>query len=98
MEPVEATESNQTHEKKDLAVSIDRLISAIETLVVIQKKVEKQNRLGPTIIRAIFYALGSTLGLAIVSAVIFYLLNAFGIFGSLTNLLNSAKDLKNMYQ
>lgn len=82
------------HESKDLIVTMDRLISTMDKLVAIQKKVEKHHRIGPTIVRGVAYALGSTLGLAIVVSIIFYILKSLGLFDNLTNIMDNLKDLK----
>lgn len=90
-------EPQNTHEQKDMAVTMDRLITSIDKLTEIQKKIEKQSKLGPTLIRATAYTLGSTLGLAIVVSILFYILKVLGIFDSMSTLLDSAKELKNIY-
>lgn len=88
---------NDKKPKLELIDSIDQLNHSITKLTEIQRKIAKQNKLGPTLIRATAYALGSTLGLAIVISILFYILKALGIFDSLSNLLQSAKDLKSLY-
>ena len=85
------------HEQKDLVITMDRLITSMEKLTKIQTKIQKQGTLGPTILRATAYALGSTLGLAVVVSILFYILKVLGIFDSMSTLLDSAKELKNIY-
>lgn len=97
MDEAKKDQQLQPHEEKDLVATMDQLTEAVNRLNETQKKIEKQYKLGPTIIRATFYALGSTLGLSLVFAILFYILNKLGILGSLGDWLNSAKDIKNLY-
>jgi len=93
MEQEKDQPNHEPHETKDLIVTMDRLIDSVDKLTAVQKKVAKQHRLAPTIIRAIAYALGSTLGLAIVISIIFYILKSVGLFDNLIEILNNLKDL-----
>lgn len=83
---------------KDLVITIDRLISATEKLTIVQKKIERQNRIGFILLKSIAYALGSTLGLAIVISIILFILKSIGVFDNLTPLLDGLKDLKTLTQ
>lgn len=90
-------QSKKAGPKNDITSPTERLIEAIDKLTATQKKIEKQNRIGPTILRAVAYALGSTIGLAVVVSIIFYILKSFGLFDSFGAMFQNVKDLKNLY-
>ena len=80
-----------------LSDKIPNLIESIEHLTKIQNKIYKQNQLGHAFLRGTLFALGSTVGLAVTLAILFYLLKALGIFDNFNDILNNANDIKNIY-
>ncbi|MDO8513805.1 MAG: hypothetical protein Q7S37_04860 [bacterium] len=91
------TDQTPAGESKDVLVTMDRLIQATNQLTDIQKKIYKQNKIGPVMIRSIAYALGSTLGLALVISILFYILKSIGVLDSLSGVFGDLKDLKDLY-
>ncbi len=88
------SEEKNYEEKKH----IEELTKAVKDLTQIQRKVLVQHTLSRSFIRGIFYALGTTLGLAIVSSLAVWILNSLGIFDNFKNLFNNLRQLNELIQ
>lgn len=90
-------EEKHKPENQDILISLDRLISSVDKLTAIQNRVYRQNKIGFSVLRGIGYGLGSTVGLALILALIFFLLKSIGLFDNLEIIFRSLNDVKDIY-
>lgn len=75
--------------------SSKELIASLNSLVATNQRLSKQMGLGYSFLRGIVSGLGSTLGLAIVLALIIFILQQIGVLDFFKPVINSLRDLQN---
>jgi hypothetical protein len=71
----------------------EKLISSIEKLTKAQERIIFQNTYWHSLLRGLFWAIGSTIGFALFLSIVIYLLRLMGLFNYLSPFFNNVSDL-----